>query len=61
MRNDLCCLGETEHVKNTCLLFKQMMDVFSKEARPRFFMAVFLLAMQQLCGIDGVLYVRSSS
>ncbi|KZL77650.1 MFS sugar transporter (H(+)-myo-inositol Co-transporter) [Colletotrichum tofieldiae] len=33
-----------------------IMDLFSPEARPRFSMAVFLLAMQQFCGIDGVMY-----
>ncbi|TQW00322.1 sugar transporter [Cordyceps javanica] len=33
-----------------------VMDVLAPEARPRFFMAIFLMAMQQLSGIDGVLY-----
>ncbi|KAK2868014.1 hypothetical protein FQN49_003242 [Arthroderma sp. PD_2] len=33
-----------------------MMDVFSAESRPRLFLAVFLMGMQQLSGIDGVLY-----
>ncbi|KAJ4164404.1 hypothetical protein LMH87_006080 [Akanthomyces muscarius] len=32
------------------------MGVLAPEARSRFFMAVFLMAMQQLSGIDGVLY-----
>jgi hypothetical protein len=35
----------------------QILDVFSKESRPRLFLAVFLMGMQQLSGIDGVLYV----
>jgi len=35
----------------------QMLDVFSAETRPRLFFAVFLMGMQQLSGIDGVLYV----
>ncbi|KAJ4361830.1 hypothetical protein N0V83_010771 [Neocucurbitaria cava] len=34
----------------------QMLDVFSAESRPRLFFAVFLMGMQQLSGIDGVLY-----
>ncbi|PHH91785.1 hypothetical protein CDD83_10281 [Cordyceps sp. RAO-2017] len=34
----------------------RMLDVLSADARPRFFLAVFLMAMQQLSGIDGVLY-----
>jgi hypothetical protein len=34
-------------------------EVFSPEARPRLFMAIFLMGMQQLSGIDGVLYVSS--
>ncbi|KAI2603770.1 general substrate transporter [Hypoxylon sp. NC1633] len=34
----------------------KMLDVFSAESRPRLFFAVFLMGMQQLSGIDGVLY-----
>ncbi|KAI0381419.1 general substrate transporter [Hypomontagnella monticulosa] len=34
----------------------KMLDVFSSDARPRLFLAVFLMGMQQLSGIDGVLY-----
>jgi hypothetical protein len=37
----------------------QILDAFSSESRPRLFLAVFLMGMQQLSGIDGVLYVRS--
>ncbi|KAM5444878.1 hypothetical protein MferCBS31731_000333 [Microsporum ferrugineum] len=33
-----------------------ILDVFSADARPGFFLAVFLMGMQQLSGIDGVLY-----
>ncbi|KAH6643363.1 general substrate transporter [Truncatella angustata] len=33
-----------------------MPEVFSAESRPRLFLAVFLMGMQQLSGIDGVLY-----
>ncbi|EZG05852.1 hypothetical protein H106_04354 [Trichophyton rubrum CBS 735.88] len=32
------------------------LDVFSAEARPGFLLAIFLMGMQQLSGIDGVLY-----
>ncbi|EZF33177.1 high-affinity glucose transporter [Trichophyton mentagrophytes] len=32
------------------------LDVFSPDARPGFFLAIFLMGMQQLSGIDGVLY-----
>lgn len=35
----------------------KFLDLFSADARPRLFMAVFLMGMQQLSGIDGVLYV----
>jgi sugar porter (SP) family MFS transporter len=35
---------------------EQLLDVFSPDARPRLFLAVFLMGMQQLSGIDGVLY-----
>ncbi|KAK6855572.1 transporter [Apiospora arundinis] len=34
----------------------QMRDVFASDARPRLLLAVFLMGMQQLSGIDGVLY-----
>ncbi|KAI1385889.1 general substrate transporter [Hypoxylon trugodes] len=34
----------------------KILDVFSSDARPRLFLAVFLMTMQQLSGIDGVLY-----
>lgn len=34
----------------------ELLDVFSSESRPRLFLAVFLMGMQQLSGIDGVLY-----
>ena len=35
-------------------------DVFAQDVRSRTILAVFLLDMQQLSGIDGVLYVSSS-
>ncbi|KAK7965801.1 uncharacterized protein PG986_000078 [Apiospora aurea] len=34
----------------------QLLDVFASDARPRLLLAVFLMGMQQLSGIDGVLY-----
>ncbi|KAI1377996.1 general substrate transporter [Hypoxylon crocopeplum] len=34
----------------------ELLDVFSSDARPRLFLAVFLMGMQQLSGIDGLLY-----
>ncbi|OTA53908.1 general substrate transporter [Hypoxylon sp. EC38] len=34
----------------------KMLDVLSSDARPRLVLAVFLMGMQQLSGIDGVLY-----
>jgi hypothetical protein len=37
----------------------QILDVFSTESRPRLFLALFLMGMQQLSGIDGVLYVST--
>lgn len=36
-------------------------DVFARDVRSRTVMAIFLLGMQQLSGIDGVLYVSSIS
>jgi hypothetical protein len=33
------------------------LEVLAPDARPRFFLALFLMGMQQLSGIDGVLYV----
>lgn len=45
---------------NACAnLAWQVVNVLAPEARSRFFMAVFLMAMQQLSGIDGVLYVTN--
>jgi hypothetical protein len=38
----------------------QILDVLSSESRPRLFLALFLMGMQQLSGIDGVLYVCKS-
>lgn len=35
---------------------EKLLDVFSPDARVRFLLAVFLMGMQQLSGIDGVLY-----
>jgi DNA-directed RNA polymerase III subunit RPC2 len=35
------------------------LDVFSQDVRTRTFLAVFMMGMQQLSGIDGVLYVSS--
>lgn len=39
---------------------RSFFEVFGKEVRSRTALAAFLLAMQQLSGIDGVLYVRYS-
>jgi hypothetical protein len=35
----------------------KLLDIFSEDVRARTALAVFLMAMQQLSGIDGVLYV----
>lgn len=37
----------------------RLLDVFAKDVRSRTSLAIFLLFMQQLSGIDGVLYVSS--
>lgn len=37
----------------------KLLDIFSKDVRGRTALAVFLMGMQQMSGIDGVLYVRS--
>jgi MFS family permease len=36
---------------------EKLMDIFSKDVRGRTALAVFLMGMQQMSGIDGVLYV----
>ncbi len=36
----------------------ELMAVFRKDARKPMFLGVFLMSMQQLSGIDGVIYVR---
>jgi DNA-directed RNA polymerase III subunit RPC2 len=35
----------------------KLLDIFAEDVRARTALAVFLMAMQQLSGIDGVLYV----
>jgi hypothetical protein len=47
----------TTSVSRTSQKKAQILDVFSSESRPRLFLALFLMGMQQLSGIDGVLYV----
>ncbi|EAW08457.1 putative MFS sugar transporter [Aspergillus clavatus NRRL 1] len=37
-------------------MMHKLLDIFSKDVRARTALAVFLMGMQQLCGIDGVLY-----
>ena len=39
----------------------KLLDIFSKDVRSRTALAVFMMAAQQLSGIDGVLYVCSPS
>ena len=38
---------------------RSVLDIFAKDVRSRTGLAIFLLAMQQLSGIDGVLYVSN--
>lgn len=38
-----------------------LLDLFSRDVRSRTGLAVFMMGMQQLSGIDGVLYVRCHS
>lgn len=38
---------------------KKLLEIFSRDVRGRTLLAVFLMGMQQLSGIDGVLYVCS--
>lgn len=40
---------------------QKLLDVFSKDVWGRTVLAVFLMGMQQMSGIDGVLYVSSSN
>lgn len=39
-------------------IMNKLLDIFSKDVRARTALVVFMMAMQQLSGIDGVLYVR---
>lgn len=39
----------------------KLFDIFSKDVRSRTALVVFMMGMQQLSGIDGVLYVCSNS
>lgn len=50
--------GTASKGKNT---IQKLLDVFSKDVRGRTVLAVFLMGMQQMSGIDGVLYVSSNN
>ena len=51
-------LQESSHMRGQGSSVKhKFLDVFSRDVRSRTLLAVFLLGMQQLSGIDGVLYV----
>jgi MFS family permease len=50
--------SETEKVKDGTI--DKLLAIFSKDVIGRTILAVFLMGMQQMSGIDGVLYVRSS-
>ncbi|EFR00966.1 H(+)-myo-inositol cotransporter [Nannizzia gypsea CBS 118893] len=51
-REDMPQPNEREEPKTR----SKMLDVLSAEARPGFLLGIFLMGMQQLSGIDGVLY-----
>lgn len=54
--------GAASHVRNAASKDKHsFFDVFAQDVRSRTALAVFLLGMQQLSGIDGVLYVSPRS
>jgi hypothetical protein len=55
---DLGLRRNTTNVSRISQKKAQILDVLSSESRPRLFLALFLMGMQQLSGIDGVLYVR---
>lgn len=59
-RSSSLCSSYVRRNWKICMLitYLQTLDVFSPDARPGFFLAIFLMGMQQLSGIDGVLYVR---
>ena len=50
---------DTEKVKEGTV--EKLLDIFSKDVRGRTALAVFLMGMQQMSGIDGVLYVCLSN
>jgi hypothetical protein len=54
---DLGLRRNTTNVSRISQKKAQILDVLSSESRPRLFLALFLMGMQQLSGIDGVLYV----
>lgn len=41
--------------------FMDILTIFKKEYRPQALLALFILGIVQLCGIDGVLYVSNAS
>lgn len=54
--------GAASHMRNPASKDKHsFFDVFARDVRSRTALAVFLLGMQQLSGIDGVLYVSPRS
>lgn len=50
--------SDTEKVKDGTM--DKLLAIFSKDVLGRTILAVFLMGMQQMSGIDGVLYVRSN-
>lgn len=53
--------ARTKMLDRTRANLKEMMAIFRKDARKPMFLGVFLMSMQQLSGIDGVIYVRFNS
>jgi hypothetical protein len=58
---DLGLRRNTTNISRISRKKAQILDVLSSESRPRLFLALFLMGMQQLSGIDGVLYVCVAS
>jgi hypothetical protein len=57
--NSIAAAGDREKASRPRQNHSQgkMFDLFSADVRARTFLAVFIMGMQQLSGIDGVLYV----
>ncbi|KAK5113467.1 hypothetical protein LTR85_010895 [Meristemomyces frigidus] len=53
---DILCVGSEDMAQESSGMVKTMITIFTRKYRSRTVLALFILGMVQLCGIDGVLY-----